>query len=290
MKKWIKRLMLGLALLLSVTALFMVGGFALIRRTPDFYHHHLLTPAQRAAAAARAETKLTVMQNMVADSHGSEIQKLNGTATLPPQGARTFSFSDDELNSLFNKWSDLHDWRQFYERYIDDPIILLQPGRLILAGKLRIKDLDMVVSVHFAPKITPDGQLDMNLVQILGGKLPIPQETLMGPMRDKMNGFLAIHLPNWRAKANIDPTGATNEDAMKVALGKLALHTANHEPGDPVVFFPLMSHGLISVPVKLTGIQIDKDLLSLTVVPMNGVERSQLLDRIKQPAGIEAKQ
>ncbi len=135
--------------------------------------------------------------------------------------------------------------------------------------------------------ITADGKLDMNLVEILGGRLPLPQETLLGPMRDKMGRYLADRLPNWRAKANIEPTGATNEDAMKVAISKLALHAVNHEPGDPVIFFPLMSHGLVSVPVKLTGIAIDKETMSLTVVPMNGVERGELLDRIKQPTGIE---
>jgi uncharacterized protein YpmS len=287
MKKWIKRIMLAVALMLSVTALMLAGGFALIRRTPDFYHRSLLSPAQRAAAASRAETKLTAMENMVVDSHGSEIRAINRATTVPQAGARTFTFTEDELNSLFNKWSDLHDWREVYQRFIDDPVIILQPGKIILAGKLRFKDLDTVVSVHFQPRITPDGKLDVNMVSILGGRLPLPQQ-LMEPMRDHMDRYLADRLPNWRAKANIEANGATNEDAMKVALGKLALEAANHEPGEPVVFFPLMSDRLISVPVKLVGIAIDKNALTLTVVPMNAGERGELLGRIKQPSEVEA--
>jgi hypothetical protein len=179
--------------------------------------------------------------------------------------------------------------RESYERYIDDPVIVLQPGRLILAGKLRFKDLDLVVSVHFEPRITPEGKLDMNLVNILGGRLPLPEQ-FMEPMKERMHEYLANRLPDWCSKANIEASGATNKEAMKVAVAKLAMLSADHQPGEPVVFFPLVSQGLIYVPVKLKGIAIDKSGLTLTVVPMNAAERGRLLERIKQPNEGEGQQ
>src|SRR5438067_13307299 len=119
MRKWIKRGMLAVALVLALLALFLTGGFVLLRGRPAYYHRSALSASQRADAAARAESKLSQMQNMAAEAHGAELQKLHGAtrpATAP--GAQTFSFSEDELNALFNKWADLYDWKQKLSRVV----------------------------------------------------------------------------------------------------------------------------------------------------------------------------
>src|SRR5437016_6021882 len=109
MRKWIKRIMLGIALLLTLVALFLTCGFVLLRGTPAYYHQSRLSPEQRAEAASRAESKLSQMQNLAADAHGAEVQKVHGvTRPTAMPGATTFSFTDDELNALFNKWAELH--------------------------------------------------------------------------------------------------------------------------------------------------------------------------------------
>ena len=73
-------------MVLSLIALFLGGGIVLLRGTPDFYRKSILTVSQRADAAARAESKLADMHNLVADAHGAELQKIHGAmhpATLP---------------------------------------------------------------------------------------------------------------------------------------------------------------------------------------------------------------
>src|SRR3954464_13980319 len=104
MRKWVKRSMLGLALVMALIALFLTGGFVLLRGTPTYYRASRLSAEQRAQAATRAESKISQMQNMAVDVRGSELQTRSGAtrpSTMP--GATTFSFTDDELNALFNK-------------------------------------------------------------------------------------------------------------------------------------------------------------------------------------------
>ena len=73
--KLIKRLVLVIALLLSVAALFVAGGYTLLRGTPDYYRRFAMTPAERAVAAESAEQTLTRIQNLAADAHGVAIRE-----------------------------------------------------------------------------------------------------------------------------------------------------------------------------------------------------------------------
>src|SRR4029079_12701447 len=123
---------LGLALL----ALFLTGGFVLFRGTPSYYRRSTLTAAQQAEAATRAESKLSQMQNMAVDAHGSEVQKLRGVTqptTFP--GAMTFTFTDDALNPLFTNGAALTHWRDMFSQVVEEPMIVLQDRRIIFVGK-----------------------------------------------------------------------------------------------------------------------------------------------------------
>ncbi|HEX3357962.1 MAG TPA: hypothetical protein VHS31_13400 [Tepidisphaeraceae bacterium] len=285
MNRWIKRSLLGVALVLSLVALFLAGGFVLLRGTPTFYRLSLLSPEQRADAAARAESKLSQMQNLAADTHGAEVRALNSAtmpATLP--GARTFIFTADEMNALFNKWADLHGWKDLLDRIVEDPMIALEDGRVIFAGKVRIKNVETIVSIHFRPIITSDGRFEVKLESILGGKLPLPKDEMVSPMRDRVQKQILTSLPFWQNGAAIAANGAANEDAMKAALGKLLLNTLADEPGEPALFLPLISHGGETIPVKLLNISVTDNTLSLTVIPMNAPQRTALLAQIKEPA------
>ncbi len=284
MNRWVKRSLLGVAFVMSLVALFLAGGFVLLRGTPGFYRESQLSPEQRADAAARAESKLSQMQNLAADTHGAEVRALK-SATMPAMlpGARTFKFTADEMNALFNKWADMHGWKDLLDRVVEDPQIALEDGRVIFAGKVRIKSVETIVSIHFRPAITSDGRFEVKLESILGGKLPLPKDQMVSPMRDRVQKQILQSLPFWQNGAAIAANGAANEDAMKAALGKLLLHTLADEPGEPALFLPLLSRGGETVPVKLMDISIVDNTLSLTVIPMNGPQRMELLEQIKEP-------
>jgi uncharacterized protein YpmS len=288
MRKWLKRFLLGIALGMALLALFLSGGFVLLRGTPSYYHQSTLTSQQRAEAATRAESKLSQMQNFAVDAHGAEVQKLRG-ATHPsaPPGVTTFSFTEDELNALFNKWADLHDWKDVLSRVVREPMIVLQDGRIIFAGKVTLKNVDTVVSIEFEPKITADGQLDLRLASILGGKLPLPRDTVISPLRQRATEQIVQVLPPLQERATITPEGAANESAAKALYSKLLLHTLNDELSDAAVFLPMLSSHNLLAPFKLTNVSIADGSLSFTVVPMSASERSNLLTDIKHPVSLQ---
>jgi hypothetical protein len=283
MRKWVKRFMLGVALGMALLALFLTGGFVLLRGTPDYYRQSRLSAEQRAEAATRAESKISQMQNMAVDARGAEVQRLRGVtqpATMP--GATTFSFTDDELNALFEKWSDLYSWKDVLSRVVQDPMIVLDDGRLILAGKVQLKGVDTVVSIHFAPTIAPDGKLNLKLASIMGGKLPLPKDTVISPMRQRVITQIHESLPSLQAKAKLGGEGAANDAAVNALLCEMLLHTLNDESTAPVIFLPQFSRGN-KVPFKVTSVSIATNTISFTVIPMTAGERSELIQQIKQP-------
>jgi hypothetical protein len=273
---------------MALLALFLTGGFVLLRGTPAYYKQSTLTVQQRADAASRAESKLSQMQNIAVDAHGAEVQKLRGAgqpSAIP--GATTFSFTDDELNALFNKWADLHNWKDVLSRVVQEPMIVLQDGRIILAGKVTLKNVDTIVSIHFEPTITTNGQLDLRLVSILGGKLPLPRDTVISPMRQRITQQIANVLPPLQDRATISAEGSATESAAKALYCELLLHTLNDEPSEAAVFLPMLSsHNSLS-PFKLKDVSIADRTLSFTVVPMSASERANLLADIKHPISVD---
>jgi hypothetical protein len=283
MRKWVKRSMLGLALVMALIALFLTGGFVLLRGTPDYYRQSRLTDEQRAEAATRAELKISQMQNMAVDARGAELQRLRGVTqptTLP--GATTFSFTDDELNALFNKWAELYHWKDVFSSVVQDPMIALHDGRIIFAGKVTLKGVDTIVSIHFAPTITSDGKLNLKLAEILGGKLPLPKDTVISPMRQRIVQQISASLPSLQSRAKLGTEGAANDAAVNALLCQTLLHTLNDEPAAPVIFLPQFSRGN-KVPFKVTDVSIVENTISFTVIPMTAAERTNLIDEVTQP-------
>src|SRR5436190_10980659 len=185
--KRLKRILLVTALLLTVIALFRGGSVALVRGTPDYYKPIALTREQIEAASQSAEQTLTRMQNLAAESHGAQIRAANSTTTptTAPADSNTFTFSQDELNALFQKWAQLPGWRADLDRVVADPIIILQPNRVILAGRSKLRQLETIVSMHFEPRIDGQRRFDLNLTSVMAGKLPLPQDTLVGALRER---------------------------------------------------------------------------------------------------------
>ena len=289
MRKWFKRFLLAVALGLALLALFLTGGFVLLRGTPSYYRRSVLTDEERAAAATRAESKISQMQNIAVDAHGAELQKLRGVTqptTLP--GATTFSFTADELNALFNKWAAVNHWDDLLSRVVQEPMIVLQDGKVIFAGKVMLKNVETVVSIELAPTLTQDGQLDLKLAGIYGGKLPLPRDTVISPMRQKVVEQIMQHLPSLQERSAFAPDGAANESAAKALYCELLLHTLNDAPSQPAVFLPMISsHNTLS-PFKLTDVSIADNALNFTVVPMKASDRSALILQIKQPITLQS--
>lgn len=287
MKK--KRRRVKIILLLLALALASVGllGFTLLKGTPDYYVALLLTPEQRQAAAQRAEDTITRMQNLAAAARGAEIRASTNPSASSTREGTTFTFTQDELNSLFEKWSGKFQWQESYGRHLRDPVIILQPSRVILAGRVTVRNIDSVVSFHFDPRIDEQNQLNLNLVSVRGGNLPLPQNVLMSPLKSRLRRELEHRVPAWQQHARIDAHGGANDDTMKVALAHMLVNVLQSQSGENVVFLPVFQENR-RVPVTLKDIQVEDKQLVFTVVPMTADERAKLMDTLKQPMNLSS--
>lgn len=281
----IKLIMLGIAMVLSLIAL---TGFILLKSQPRFYHRAHLTPEQRDAAADRAEDTVKRINQLAGASRSAEMQS---KAASPPlqHAASTFTFTEDELNSLIYRWGDFHGWSAAWSKYLTDPMICLQSDRVIFAAQVQWKQINAVVSLHFIPTIDEQGRLDIQLIAVRGGSLPLPRDAVVDPVRKRVLGAIERGLPQWQAQARIDPSGIANDNAVGVIYGRLLASISHQQPADPVVFLPIsVNNQWKHIAAKLTGLKLEEGKISFTVVPMDAQQRAELAQQLKAPVNLSA--
>jgi hypothetical protein len=293
MKNVVRKILTGFAAVLAAVVVLSLIGIAMFRGTPAWYRvaaGDRPTDAQREQLARAAENKMIEAQNWAATVR-ADAQRAQRAATTAPATARAgashvIEFSDRELNALFDKWSVLHGWRDAYAAYLDDPRVILQDDRLILAGRMRELG-GAVASFQFRPHLDDaTGKLRLDIVRVTGGKLPMP-ESAWAKWRDKIVASTRENLPRWRAQARIDASGAANFPAMAATLSRMLFAVAEKKPAEPVLFLPLAGDGE-SVPVKVADVAVETGKLTLVVEPMTAAERVALLERIRTPQSNDA--
>ena len=310
--KWLKRLLVVVACALLVLIVGAAVAWRMLRGRPDWYAELHVDPVVQQAAAARAEDEVKRTIDWAAAQQAEERARLQGggnpaappatgsvaaatgptsagapesvpstNSTSPTAASRrslTVRFTEQELNAAFNKWGTLYRWDEKYGDSISDPRVVLHEGRVIIAGA--VKEFGSVVSLHFEPRVQPDGRVRFDLVRVLGGRLPLPQ-SMFDTYRRKLETKVRAALPGLQEGARIAPDGSANEKAVAAAMSKLLLRVLAREPDDAVLF--LTANQGTRVPVKLTGMDVDGKTIAATVELMNAAERAALLDRIKAP-------
>jgi uncharacterized protein YpmS len=276
MRKWIKSLMLLVALLLVTILAVVYGSFRLFKGAPDWYHRSAVSLAQRELLARQAFNKFADIQNAAALARRDEIAGASASSSSTPTPI-VVSFSDDELNAFFEKWANYANWKSNYDRYVQDPLIILEDGHLILAGQ--VLDLDAVVSLQLNPRIDADGRLDLRLDRVLAGRLPLPR-FFIGPYKDRLTASLRRNLPRWQHFAAIDSDGTANSALISASMARLFIHTLDHTSADPILFLPLVqSHA--NVPVRVSDVKLEDHNLTMTVLPLSAGEREALVKRVQ---------
>jgi hypothetical protein len=244
----------------------------------------VLSPQERAAAAERAERQFQRMLSQAQDAQHRQAVAAHpdgsGSAATQPASALQLTLNEDELNAFFEKWDNAFGWSRRYDRYINDPQIVLHDHHIILAAN--VKEMGLLVSVHFEPALE-NGKLSLRVVNVLGGQLPLPQ-AMWGGYRQKLLHSLKEKIPQWQAGAHIGPDGA-NSDAVYTAMAQMLAHVLNDEPAEPFIFVPYsVQHSNWYLPVRLTDVAIENKTLTLTGDPVPPGERAGLMERIMAPA------
>jgi hypothetical protein len=278
---WKKRLSFAAVCLLLVLGIGAVWAYRAVHRRPAWYPQANVDPVAREAAARRAENEVAQTIDWAAARQAEERSRLGGgaAAAADPGRARTITFTEDELNAFFAKWSDGFGWQEKYGSQLSDPVIALHGGRVILAGN--VKQFDAVVSLHFEPHVDPPDGLRLDLKRVLAGNFPMP-EALFGSYRVRLENKLKAALPPLQQAARIRPDGTSNKSAIDAAMAKLFLQVLRREPAEPVLF--IQANGG-SVPVKVTDVKTLDHAVSVTVELMDAAEREAFLRRIREPQG-----
>jgi hypothetical protein len=265
----------------------LAGGWFMLRGTPEWYKPDTIAPQERQIAARNAEDMFTRMTNWAASARARRIRagltttQANIAMAHEPSQPFQIQFTDEELNAFFDKWADLNGRREFFEQYVEDPRLVLRNNLLILAGS--IKEMNMVVSMEFTPRIDERGRLQMDLVRVLGGILPMPSALWARP-RERIGRLLESRLPIYQNSATIAADGTANASASAAGMNKLLLAVLNGNSADPVLFVPYDLRNLNrTLPVKITAVSIENNMLTVTAEQMTSVERSALVGRLRAP-------
>jgi hypothetical protein len=277
--KWRRRLLLAVLFVAVFAGVTAIAAWRLAHGEPEWYRHHRLDPHEAEAAAGRAEQQLQRTLSWAQDRQAESIrQPRRANTTQPTAQSLEISFTQDELNALFQKWDGTFGWSDQYTKVLSEPEIALRDDRLILAGTS--VDLGAVLSVEFEPRLA-DEKLYLSVTRVLAGRLPLPR-SVWERYRGKLESRIERSLAQSQSAASLTPGDGANSDAVAAAMGELALCALAGEPAQPILFLPYsMRSKPRSLPVRLTDVRIADQTLTLTVQTLDAHQGGDVLHAIQ---------
>lgn len=111
---------------------------------------------------------------------------------LQDEGKWRTVISADELNGwLATKLPEA--FPELLPRTIRDPRVAITPTAVFLAAQSRVAGVDTIVSVEVEPFVTTDGDLAIELRQVLAGTLPLPKNEIFDQL-SKATELLSLPL------------------------------------------------------------------------------------------------
>ena len=270
--------------LLRIVAVALVVGliglgvlYYMSNRTPSRYNPTALTTQQIEEAATRVDTqKMPALLSYASKAHALAARGSQSGSTSPAQPPLTVTFTQDEINSSFIKWTAQH--KQVIDQYVQQPYVAVEDGQIIVMGN--VPELGRVVSMYLEPRITKEG-LRCDAGSVYLGSLPLP-DALFSKYRTKLEDALKVRMPQWQRSAKMDSGGAANPDARAVLLSRLVLQMLKREPGPAVLFLPKNYQDWSNtVPVRLTEVTVEKGELTITIEPTTPKDRAALAEQIR---------
>ncbi|QOV87550.1 hypothetical protein [Humisphaera borealis] len=284
-RSWLKRLLLGITLLLVLIAVGVATLAYMTGRSPSWYRTNVMDDKTMTRNYDSALVKLGLMQNWAQDQsnwpHRTARPRVDTDPATAPAKTQSISLTEDELNAVL--WKEREKLLERYGHAIADPYIAIHEGHIVLA--VTHKGTGRVVSVHVAPKIDEQGLFILSVDSLMAGSIPIPKALWSG-YTDKVSGALKPALDAVRDNAAIETDGTWNQAAVVAARCRLVLSSLNGKSDDAVLFLPPDPKKLENgYPVKITQIKIENQTMSLVVIPLDFEEQQRLLLRLRAPIG-----
>ncbi len=142
---------------------------------------------------------------------------------LQSQGRWQTVVSADELNGWL-AYKLPESFPDMLPKEIRDPRIAITQQHVILAARSELAGVDAVVSIFVEPFVTEDGDLAIQLDQVLAGALPVPTSDMVA----------RVALRHWRARLPIRWTQNNGKTVMIVARELWDREKAQHRTIDTI--------------------------------------------------------
>ncbi|WP_442482260.1 hypothetical protein [Aeoliella sp. SH292] len=163
----IKRIVL-LVLLVAITVLLLgTGGayWAVSSAEPRYVAALEQPPEMLEESSRQLESRITTLS--------SDLQSEGNWQTV---------VSADELNGWL-AYKLPESFPELLPKEIRDPRVVITPSEVVLAARSEVAGIDTVVSVIVEPYVTEEGDLAIELRQVLAGALPVPTKDIIDRLR-----------------------------------------------------------------------------------------------------------
>jgi hypothetical protein len=289
MKRWIRVLLLALAIGLTLVVAAALAGAWMYRGTPGWYHVHRLTAEQSRAAANRADQKIADLFSWVASVQAQNVRRNLGTTTAsveptdPPANSKTITLSEDELNAFIQEWEnpDKSQLQKTLAKFFSQGRLVLIDDSIIVAGEST--DFGTLASAQFDPVIDSEGKLWLRFEGMAAGRLPLPHSVVADKL-DRFTTYLRDRLSYYQQSADVDSTLTANGSAAAAGMTRLLLDGLNGNSSEPILFVPFdLSHLRRALPVKLSAVKISRGQITLTLEPLSASDLGTVEDLLEKP-------
>jgi hypothetical protein len=292
MKKFLKISAVVLLLLvvgLAGAALFVWRG---VKAVPDFYSSQPLEGQARLEAIESVERKVLNLQSVLDRAYvraqtGAADDPAPDTATSQPaeqilgkssDEPISVAFTGPELDTYFRKWLQETGYAPRLAKYMNNPRIGIDDGRVILAGQMA--EFDAVVSLYFLPEVDDEGAVHLKLDGIYAGRIPLP-DMAFETFREQAIAALSEGTAQLRSEADISAEGFANESAILLTSQQQLRELFDGREVEPMIaFLPLPARGF--VPARVSELSIEEQELVLGVQLLSRGEQAELLEMLRQ--------
>jgi hypothetical protein len=261
MTRWIKRVLLGMAALL--TAGLILAGVALYYMTssPAHYRTFAWDETGRMQLNQAAVEQLAEARNLAAAAWSADVSTARGRPTSRPATQLRLTLTEEQLNAFLR-----HNFAaEQAAAFGPEGGIFLRDGWIILTRHGHDLGLDMLVSICLRPMLNEQGLL-LKLDKIMAGRLPLPP-ALAAAELDHLRQSLRRQIPGWQKAATMDAQGSCNAAFVQAGLGQLLLASLDGRPGEPAVYVP--GENGRALPLAVTEIAVGQGELTIGVAVMD---------------------
>ncbi len=274
--KWLKTIAVVGLLVLAAAAGFAYYTWSSASAVPDYYARQRLSGDERLEAIASVERKFGNLQGSLGQALASQQTSQAAEAVEPIE----LTFEAAELDTYFEKWLEDNDYGEAFGKYMTDPRLLMNEGRLVLAGRATLPAVGQsVVSMHFLPSVGAEGNAQIELEAVYAGVVSLPDSAVQ-PMRDKAAQAIENRLPTYLESAAINDDGSANQAAVDLAIDRQLARILDDLPVEDFILFPpLLNRGPIAT--RVTAMTIEDGIMTLRLVPLTSEERLAYIEAIR---------